>query len=133
MSGPNKKVFVIISSDSCHVCIHKIYPLLPLLKERFQNEGYDVMDYSVLNIHVNKDKNGNIVYPISLDKILWFPFMFSTDRDTWEEIKQGIDHRDKIKIINGCFDEQNSVYNFSKINNTFVNIFNIDELLKSLT
>lgn len=102
MSG-SKGVFVIIKAANCGVCTGRLEPLMPVIYKRFKDEGFDIVEYKIDDMKINKDKNGKPVYPESLGLIWWYPFMFFTDSKTLEAIKRGEDHRKDIKIVNGGF------------------------------
>jgi hypothetical protein len=114
----SKGKFVIIKAANCGVCTGRLEPAMPALHKRFRSEGYDVVEYKIDQMRINKDKSGNPVYPESLGMVWWYPFMFYTDNKTFEEIKNGEDRRDKINIVNGSFTgdayklEENAPINF---------------------
>lgn len=99
----SKGTFVIVKAANCGMCVNRLEPLMPVIHKRFKSENIDIVEYKIDQMRVNKDKAGNPVYPDSLGMIWWYPFMFFIDNKTWELIKKGQDHRDKISIVNGNY------------------------------
>jgi hypothetical protein len=109
----NDYIFVIIKAGDCGVCTGRLEPLMPIFHKRFKDESIDIVEYKIEKMRINLDRNGKVVYPEVLGLVWWYPFMFFIKKDHWEDIKKGIDRRDKMHIINGTVGE-NGQYNLEK-------------------
>lgn len=101
--------FVIVKAANCGMCVNRLEPLMPHFYKRFKDEKIEIIEYKIDAMRVNKDRNGNSVYPESLGLIWWYPFMFFTTKRIFEEIKSGKDRRDSISIVNGYFSNEGYV------------------------
>ena len=54
----SKGIFVIIKAANCGVCTGRLEPLMPIFHKRLKSEGYDVVEYKIEQMQINKDKNG---------------------------------------------------------------------------
>lgn len=127
MSEQNNKVLVCINAKNCGVCI-KSEAVLPQLEQKLRDENIDLEIFNIDKMSENIGQNGLPVYPNSLGKIWWYPFIFVVEKQIWEEIKSGSDHRDKLRIVNGKFEENK--YLFNEQDNVSVNILNLDTLIR---
>lgn len=97
-------VLVIITSSLCGGC-KAFKPNVSAIEKMAKNKGIKFVYYEDQQTSRNEMYRPPPLCP-SLGQMAWYPFLFYTDRQTWDSMVKGADKRSHIKVLNGNFNGQ---------------------------